>query len=87
MVNVNGERQWISPKHILYKSTPNLSDSLPYRTERYNCQCVISVVCSCVCVQGASQGDLAETFQKVAGFYIHFQDEKVWLICMSLNDK
>lgn len=28
-------------------------------------------------MQGADKGDLTETLQKVAGFYLHFEDEKV----------
>eukprot|EP00967_Tisochrysis_lutea_P046813 scaffold56973_cov16-Tisochrysis_lutea.AAC.1 len=43
--------------------------------------CVDSAMCHVPCVDvpcGAKDGDLAETFQKVAGFYIHFADEKMW---------
>lgn len=33
-------------------------------------------MCVCVCVQGIEKGDMAYTFQQVAGFYIHFSDDK-----------
>lgn len=28
-------------------------------------------------MQGASEGDLLDTFNKVAGFYVHYADDKV----------
>uniref|UniRef100_A0A7S3R426 Cell division control protein 73 C-terminal domain-containing protein n=1 Tax=Dunaliella tertiolecta TaxID=3047 RepID=A0A7S3R426_DUNTE len=37
--------------------------------------------------KGAKDGDLAETFQKVAGFYIHFADEKVPELVANWNIK
>ncbi|KAF5837552.1 RNA pol II accessory factor, Cdc73 family-domain-containing protein [Dunaliella salina] len=37
--------------------------------------------------KGAKEGDLAETFQKVAGFYIHFADEKVPELVANWNIK